>query len=149
MKIFNRDIKDFTKKKYRFLSNFWEIPIIVNGICFGSTEAYYQSQKDPSRVKEFEFLKPYAAKKLGRQVTPTEDWESRKIIVMSNALILKFMDPKLKKKLLKTGHRELIEGNYWHDNFWGNCTCEMCKDIEGQNWLGKLLMNLREILRNG
>lgn len=32
----------------------------------------------------------------------------------------------------------------WHDNFWGNCTCVKCENIEGQNWLGKLLMKVRD-----
>ena len=43
----------------------------------------------------------------------------------------------LKERLLKTGKEELVEGNTWHDNYWGNCTCEKCKNIAGQNKLGK------------
>lgn len=39
--------------------------------------------------------------------------------------------------------REIVEGNYWHDNYWGNCTCDKCKNIEGQNKLGKILMKIR------
>ena len=40
----------------------------------------------------------------------------------------------------------LIEGNYWHDNYWGNCLCPKCKEIEGQNQLGKILMKVRSTL---
>ena len=38
----------------------------------------------------------------------------------------------------------LIEGNHWHDNRWGDCTCERCSAKEGQNWLGKILMEIRD-----
>ena len=41
-----------------------------------------------------------------------------------------------------------FEGEYrWLSNFWGNCTCPRCRDIDGQNWLGRILMVVREELR--
>jgi hypothetical protein len=43
--------------------------------------------------------------------------------------------------LLSTGDMELTESNWWHDNFWGVCTCNKCKD--GENNLGKILMDIR------
>ena len=58
----------------------------------------------------------------------------------------KFCNPKndyLGGKLDMTGLEEIVEGNYWHDNYWGNCTCDKCKNIEGQNKLGKILMKIR------
>ena len=39
---------------------------------------------------------------------------------------------------------ELIEGNTWSDNFWGDCHCPKCRGIKGENNLGKLLMKIRE-----
>ena len=42
----------------------------------------------------------------------------------------------------------VVHGNWWHDNYWGNCNCDRCKDIKGQNKLGKMLMDLREEFRN-
>ena len=44
--------------------------------------------------------------------------------------------------LIKTGDQELIEGNYWNDTYWG-----VCKGV-GQNKLGKILMRVREELKN-
>jgi predicted NAD-dependent protein-ADP-ribosyltransferase YbiA (DUF1768 family) len=41
-------------------------------------------------------------------------------------------------------NEELIEGNYWHDNCWGSCTCIKCADRPKQNALGKILMLVRE-----
>jgi predicted NAD-dependent protein-ADP-ribosyltransferase YbiA (DUF1768 family) len=49
--------------------------------------------------------------------------------------------------LLATGDEELIEGNTWHDNTWGNCVCQKCQDIPGRNMLGMLLMELRTEIR--
>jgi len=46
------------------------------------------------------------------------------------------------ERLLATGDQELIEGNTWGDRFWGVC------DGEGQNQLGRLLMELRNELRD-
>ena len=40
-----------------------------------------------------------------------------------------------------TGDQELIEGNYWHDTFWGIC------DNKGENNLGKILMRVRTELK--
>ena len=67
---------------------------------------------------------------------------------MLNALRLKFADPILGQKLLDTGDEELIEGNHWCDNVWGNCYCEKCANITGQNRLGQMLMRVRDELRN-
>lgn len=49
----------------------------------------------------------------------------------------------LKNKLKTTGNTTIIEGNYWHDNFWGSCHCLKCKG-KGQNHLGNLLMKIRD-----
>lgn len=67
--------------------------------------------------------------------------------VMLNCIRLKFRQhPKLKKKLLGTGDAVLIEGNTWHDNIWGDCSCPKCWNIEGKNLLGRILMQVREEL---
>ena len=42
--------------------------------------------------------------------------------------------------------KELIEGNNWHDVFWGKCSCPRCNG-GGQNHLGKILMKVREELK--
>lgn len=55
---------------------------------------------------------------------------------------MKFAIPELKEMLLATGDEELVEGNYWHDTIWGVC------DGVGENHLGKMLMEIREDLRN-
>ena len=55
----------------------------------------------------------------------------------------------LKKWLLETGNEELHEDTTgWHDNCWGNCECDKCKNIPGKNLLGKALMQVRGELNN-
>jgi predicted NAD-dependent protein-ADP-ribosyltransferase YbiA (DUF1768 family) len=56
---------------------------------------------------------------------------------MFNILRIKFTDTDLKNQLINTGTKELIEGNWWNDTFWG-----ISKGI-GENWLGKTLMAIR------
>ena len=48
--------------------------------------------------------------------------------------------PALRRKLLATGDRELIE-NSWRDNFWG-----WGPNRDGKNQLGKLWMEIRSEL---
>ena len=55
----------------------------------------------------------------------------------------KFTDPTLRRMLINTYTWGLIERNYWHDNYWGSCTCKTCQD-KGENHLGKILMKVRE-----
>lgn len=68
---------------------------------------------------------------------------------MYSVLKAKFeQNPFLKQKLLDTNDDILIEYNTWCDNIFGDCTCPKCVHIQGQNYLGKLLMQLREEFRN-
>ena len=69
-----------------------------------------------------------------------------KISLIRQFLLQKFSNTKLRDKLLSSGDAILIEGNYWHDNFWGDCYCDRCSNIVGQNQLGKLLMKVRGII---
>jgi len=64
---------------------------------------------------------------------------------MSGLVTQKFMRyDDLKTKLINTGTARLIEGNTWHDNIWGDCSCPRCVGITGQNHLGKILMQVRK-----
>ena len=61
---------------------------------------------------------------------------------MRGLVLDKFLyNVKLADKLLATEDAILIEGNTWDDVFWGVC------DGKGENWLGKILMDVRTELR--
>jgi predicted NAD-dependent protein-ADP-ribosyltransferase YbiA (DUF1768 family) len=53
-------------------------------------------------------------------------------------------NPDLAKMLIETGDAELVEGNNWCDNYFGNCICNRCVGVKGKNVLGKILMRVRE-----
>jgi ribA/ribD-fused uncharacterized protein len=137
-------------KDYEFLSNFYHSPFTVDGIQYDTVEHFFQSRK-ASTWDEAMWVNaadtPGLAKGRGRKVSMRPDWEQIKVDVMRFALEQKFAIPELKEKLLATGNIELIEGNWWDDNFWGDCYCPACQSFQGKNMLGKLLMELREKLK--
>jgi ribA/ribD-fused uncharacterized protein len=72
-----------------------------------------------------------------------QHWTEQRNNVMYNILLLKFtQDYHLENLLLSTGSRELIE-NSPLDNYWG-----VGPNGDGQNMLGKLLIELRGNIRN-
>ena len=134
--------------KYAFLSNFHNCPVTYNGLTYKNNEAAFQAQKtlNENIRKEFTGLPPNLAKRKGRRVTLRSDWEQVKDDIMYEICLEKFLSKKnyrLLELLLNTGHEEIVEGNYWHDNYWGNCTCDRCKNVDGMNVLGKILMEIR------
>lgn len=132
--------------EYGFLSNFYEAPIRLGGMCFGSGEAAFQGQKCRTEEERsiFQNLRPSEAKKAGRRVELRPDWEQVKVGLMEEIVRAKFtQNPELGQMLLATGNRPIIEGNTWNDTCWG-------VDIrtgQGENHLGKILMKVREELR--
>ena len=135
---------DHFNRKYFFLSNFYECPVFYEGLVYNSTEAAFQAAKILSGREYFTKMNPPAAKKEGRRVNLREDWEEVKMGVMYDVCYVKFaFNPILKEKLLKTGDRHLEEANHHGDMIWGTV------DGEGENNLGKILMQIREDLADG
>ncbi len=129
--------------KYYFLSNFYETPVTWNGLTYLNNEAAFQSAKTFSDRECFTNLDPSSAKKLGRKVQLRSDWENVKDDVMYEICKAKFsQNTELKKRLLSTGNEHLEEGNTWGDKIWGTV------NGIGENRLGKILMRIREELRN-
>jgi len=128
-----------------FLSNFYPAPVTMYGKVYPSVEYAYVAAKtlDP---KEREYIRnlssPGVAKRYGRKLKVREDWEQIKLEVMETLVRRKFENPALGAMLLATGDEELVEVNYWYDTFWGTC------NGKGENHLGKILMKVRDRLRN-
>ena len=143
---------DSFRDEYSFLSNYSASPFTDEcGDFYPTMEHYFQAQKATNSY-DFELVRkaktPGLAKRYGRQIKIAPDWESVKVEVMRKGLHFKFAIPELRDKLLATGVQYLEEGNFWHDNTWGNCQCPRCKDIMGKNMLGQLLMQVREEIKN-
>jgi len=137
--------------KYRFLSNFWLVSLEFEGATYPSVEHAYQAAKTINmELREpfwKEYMTPGKAKRLARTLTLRGDWEDIKVDIIRQLVEQKFQIPHLKEKLLATCNQELVEGNRWHDNFWGNCLCSNCQNIRGRNHLGKILMEIRDELK--
>lgn len=131
--------------EHSFLSNFtsFEKPLFYGGNLYTSNEHFYQAMKvldkdlrNSIRVHPAKGLKAYI-----RTLAIREDWDNIKLDVMLYGLRYKFSEhnPTLRHKLIKTGEEIIQEGNYWNDKYWGVCL----KTGEGENHLGKLLMQVR------
>jgi ribA/ribD-fused uncharacterized protein len=134
-----------------FCSNFYRVNIKYKDKYYTSVEHAYQADKfEDETYREKIRLAETAgkAKRLGKLGKIRDDWDEVKFQVMEDILKIKFTNKYLKEKLLQTKDLYLEEGNYWHDNIWGNCFCPKCKNIIGKNMLGKILMNIREKIKN-
>lgn len=138
---------------YRFLSNFYRHSITYQGIIYPTLEHAYQAAKT-NDLNEKLMIRDCGdaakAKKMGspKYIAVRQDWMAVNLGIMEELLYLKFSDLKLKKLLLDTGSRLLIEGNNWGDEFWGAIWSERQRKYVGENYLGKLLMKVREKLKS-
>lgn len=127
--------------QYRWLSNFSPAMVTLDGVQYISVEHAYQAAKSFDHHYRMSIARcptPTDAKRLGRTVPLRSDWSDVKLQVMEHLLRQKFSQPFFHSKLMATGTEHLIEGNYWHDTFWG-----VCNDV-GDNHLGKLIMRIRD-----
>ena len=136
---------------WAFLSNFYWNEIEFEDITYPTNEHFFQAMKTldiEERRAIANCRTPGQAKRMGRRVALRPDWEVVKESVMLEGLCLKFADEQLADWLLETGDEELVEGTTWHDNEWGNCSCPKCAHIEGKNKLGRLLMIVRDMIKD-
>lgn len=149
-------ISDFSGP-YSFLSNFEPPGLRWQSARFGEIDVWcveiaYQAEKARNIEDFYEIAilgSPREAKRLGRLVSLRPDWENVKVDIMRRAVRQKFSSTHMMMKLMSTGDSTLVEGNYWHDNVWGDCRCDLqeCRG-QGQNLLGKMLMRMRQNIRD-
>lgn len=135
---------------YGYLSNFSPHSIYLDGADWSTVEHYYQAQKFVGSPNEFVIPliaaapTPEAAAALGRDRTLIlrSDWEEAKRSIMRSAVLQKFLSHRdIQQQLLATGDETLIEDSP-KDYYWG-CGA----DRTGHNYLGKILMNVRDEIR--
>lgn len=135
--------------EFRFLSNFWPVPIEFDDDLYPSVEHAYQASKTLD-LEERHAIKmasaPGFAKRTGKYVHVCKDWEFIKLDIMRELQRQKYgyathESNALAIQLLATGDCYIEETNKWGDTFWG-----VCKGI-GRNHLGHILMTRRTELK--
>jgi ribA/ribD-fused uncharacterized protein len=144
----------FYEQDFYVLSNFSAFNLRWQGRTFPTSEHAYHWMKFPTLTRDEEgryvrdhiFRAPSAheAFKLAERWKSLRrpDWDAAKVDIMRDILRAKAAQHEyVRRKLLATGDRELIEDS-WRDNFWG-----WGPNRDGQNMLGKLWMEVRAELR--
>jgi len=135
---------------YGCFSNFSPHGIDLQGIHWATVEHYYQAQKfvgttDAALIPVIHAVQtPEQAAALGRDRTRQvrSDWEQVKTEVMREAVLKKFLThTDIQAILISTGDQLIVE-NSPKDYFWG---CG--RDKTGNNHLGKILMSVRQEIR--
>jgi len=137
-----------TRGEYGKFTNFARIPVEIDGRTWVSTEHYYQAQKvivgDPARADEISRqATPRDAAHLGRMEGQKQraDWLAVRDDVMRVAVSSKILQhADIADTLVGTGARLIVERSS-KDSYWGDGP-----NGDGQNKLGKILMEIREIL---
>lgn len=136
-----------TTGEYGCFSNFSRHSVKLDGKSWPTSEHYFQAQKfldEGLKSKVRNAKTPSMAASIGRDrsLPLRKDWESIKLDVMRKVIRAKFTQHEdLKLTLLNTGNEELIEHTV-NDKFWADGG-----DGKGLNWLGKILMEIREEIR--
>jgi ribA/ribD-fused uncharacterized protein len=132
--------------EWGFLSPMYLCKIKIDGVEYKSPEHYYQSGKAATQSKREWIMNAdtaYEAKIRSHTLKDTElvtRSPQEKIEAIRRGFIAKFtQNPELGEKLLATGDAMLFEDSP-DDLFWG---------IKGENWIGKLVMEAREIVKKG
>lgn len=140
----------FYEQDFYVLSNFSAFTLSWAGKEFQTSEAAYHWEKFPKNplIRASVWMAPSAHeafKVAEREKTHRRaDWDDVKVDIMRDILRAKANQHEyVRRKLLATGERELIEDS-WRDDFWG-----WGENRDGKNMLGKLWMEVRAELRVG
>lgn len=139
----------FYEHDFYVLSNFSAFSLLWKGIRFDTSEAAYHWEK---------FEEHYTALRHEIATAPSaheafklaernkhcrrRDWDDAKVQIMREILRAKADQHEyVRRKLLATGERELVEDS-WRDDFWG-----WGPNRDGKNMLGRLWMEVRAAIR--
>ncbi len=145
----------------KMFSNMYEAPVQIDGVTFPTVEHYFQWSKAKMfgdvdiQNKIMKTTSPKSAKGFGKKVKNfvPEAWDEKKDSIMRIAVKAKLMQhPDILMKLRETGTRPIAEadprGKYW--GIGTSAETSKAKDVSrwpGQNKMGKILMELRDELK--
>lgn len=143
--------------EHSYLSNFFNAPIVDNGMTYQNAEQKYQADKCEAsgdldkRDRILLTTTPLEAKRIGDTTTETAEWRVNKEKVMTDIINMKFnQNPELAVLLKKTGDLTLNEAT--GNSFFGIGATLHSREIKdksyrGLNKLGKILMEKRQQLQ--
>lgn len=138
----------FYEQDFYVLSNFSAFMVRWKGRLFATSEQAYHWEKFPDNQNLRSAIlmadSAHAAFKLAEAAKDQRrgDWDRVKVEIMLDILRAKAAQHEyVRRKLLATGDRELVE-NSWRDDFWG-----WGPNRDGKNMLGRLWMEVRAELR--
>jgi type I restriction enzyme, S subunit len=146
----------FNKTKERFggLSNMaGGFPLVVNGVRIRTSEALYQACRFPHmpdlQRQIIDERSPMAAKMRGKPFRSQSrpDWDEVRVALMRWSIRVKLTQnpDRFGAVLEETGDLPIVEHSR-RDRFWGAVALND-DELEGQNVLGRLLMELRQEIR--
>jgi len=129
-------------------------PLLVEGCHIYSSEALYQACRYPLLPEVQSTIlaqrSPMAAKLISRKYVDStrDDWQHARVPIMRWCLRVKLLQnwSKFAKLLRATANRDIVEFSP-DDQFWGARRSRE-RELVGCNVLGRLLMELREEIRN-
>lgn len=139
----------FYEQDFYVLSNFSSFNLLRHGYYWPTSEHAYHAEKfrnhrgdiakliatAPSAHEAFKIAERHKAERI-------PEWDEVKVGIMREILQAKAdQHDYVRRKLLATGERELVE-NSWRDDYWG-----WGPSRDGTNMLGKLWMEVRSELR--
>lgn len=134
-----------------FLDNSYEASFVWRGNTYKTVEHAYQAAKTLHpilRKKIMDAATVAEAKSLGEIAPRRGDWEEIKLDRMKEIVRAKFFGNfDLAMQLLQTGNEEIIMDNFDCDNYWGRCACGKCDSKNAKNHLGRILMEIREEIK--
>jgi len=144
-----------TKELYGGLSNMCSgYPIIIGEQGFLTSEHLYQvcrfnEHSDIQKIVQHEKSPMSSKMKSKKYISYTRnDWDDVSVDIMDWCIRMKLKCNwyKFGNLLFSTGNKSIVEDSH-KDRFWG-CVFDDNNQLVGRNILGKLLMNLRDELRN-
>ncbi|TNV75389.1 hypothetical protein FGO68_gene17409 [Halteria grandinella] len=135
-----------------YLTNYYPAKFTLHGKVWPTSEHYFQAQKFPTRPDFQERIRleetPDGAKDLAFSTREgfRSDWGEVKNGYMKEGIMEKFLQNEdIRMQLLETGDAQLVE-HTTEDSYWGDGG-DLGTGTIGQNMLGKILMEVRDALR--
>ena len=133
------------KDKYEFLSNDFPCSIYIpwDDLTYTnvSTALIAQKIEDKGSKRKFARLNGVKARKKESSIPDNPEWDKNKDKLLFDILMAKFKSSDLKKKLLDTKDKKLINVTTYPDPYYG------IRDGYGQNKLGEILEKVRDAIK--